>query len=58
MIFRQHRPNKRISLSNNTNSIKPKIINLSTYKVNTNQIDLRKLGLKYCPTPKNNIGEF
>ena len=40
--FRQHVANKKTrpsNISKKTSDIKPKIINLSTYNVNTNQID-------------------
>ena len=40
------------------NITKPSIINLSTYKLTTEQIDILKLGLKFCPTPKSNITEL
>ena len=51
LIF--HKPNQ----SNKTNDIKRKIMNLSAYKLKTNQINLLKLCLKFCPTPKGDIGE-
>ena len=44
-------------MKNKTN-IKPKIINLSTYELNKNQINHLKLGLKFCPIPKSNIKEL
>ena len=44
------------NISNKANNIKPNIINLSIYKLNTNQIDLLKLGLKFCPTPNSKMG--
>ena len=50
-----HKPNKK---RNKTINIKPKIINLPTYKLNKNQINFLKLGLKFCLTPKSNIGEL
>ena len=37
-------------------NIKQNIINLPTHKLNKDQINLLKLGLKFCPTPKRNIG--
>ena len=37
---------------------KPSVINLSNYKLTEDQIDLLKLGLKFCPTPKSNITEL
>ena len=49
-IFRPHKPNQKNCLnkiSNKMNNIKPKIINLSTYKLNTNLINLLKLGQKF-----------
>ena len=44
-------------MKNETN-FKWTIINLSTYKLNKDQINLLKLGLKFCPTPKSNIEEL
>ena len=38
----------------NESNIKPK----STHKLNKVQINLLKLGFKFCPTPKSNIGEL
>ena len=42
----------------NESNIKPKIINLSTHKLNKDQINLLKLSLKFCPTPKSTIGKL
>ena len=42
----------------NDNKPKPSVINLSTYKLTKDQIDVLKLGLKFCPTPKSNITEL
>ena len=39
-------------------NIKPKIINLSTHKLNKDQINLIKRDLKFCTTPRSNIGEL
>ena len=38
--------------------MKRKIINLSTYNFKKDQINLLRLGLKFCPNPKSNIGEL
>ena len=34
------------------------MINLSTHKLNKDQINVLKLGLKFCPTPRSNIREL
>ena len=39
-----------------TTAKKTEIIYLSTYKLVTNQIDLLKPDVKFCPTTKNNLG--
>ena len=54
----QHRPNRNTSLKKIPTIFKPKIINLCTYKFGKNQIDLSKLGLNFCPTPKRYLEEI
>ena len=54
IFFRQHESSTPPSIE----EVKPKIINLSSYKLDTHQIDLLKLGTKFCPTPKANIIEL
>ena len=50
-FFRTPHPTRKT----NINQMKPKIINLSSYKLSKDQIDVLKLGLKFCPTPKSNL---
>ena len=33
-------------------------INQPTYELDKNQIDLLNLDLKFCPTPKSNLGKL
>ena len=42
----------------NERNIKPKIINLSSHKLNKERINLLRVGLKFFPIPKINIKEL
>ena len=48
LFFKRRNKPKTTPIEN----VKPKIINLSSTKLSQDQINILKLGLKFCPTPK------